>query len=202
MSGFRRAGRSKHSRRAISCLPVSDDAGTYRASGWTYISLPFCIPYSCNLSAFLHASCVHLLTYKATLCYLGVLVWCCFCVAYTRERNVRVANWSSLTNFIEPPGTTILCHCPAAAFVTSLAGIDTAVVFKADSAGTIAVMTNFGGGQRGEELKERLARSKIFRRLFTPPSSVGCNAHSSPFPPPTCLPLLLRELTLYKSSDE
>eukprot|EP01043_Picozoa_sp_COSAG02_P018202 COSAG02_NODE_843_length_16599_cov_6.528485_16_plen_412_part_00 len=81
-----------------------------------------------------------------------------------------VTNWSSLTHFIQPAGTTIVCHCAAKQFVASLAGIDMAVVFKGDSDGTLVMMSNFTKGKRGRELKERIEGSKIFQRLFKPPS--------------------------------
>ena len=47
--------------------------------------------------------------------------------------------------------------------------MDVVVVFKADSDGTLAMMSNFTKGKRGQELKERIKGSKIFQRLFKPP---------------------------------
>ena len=80
---------------------------------------------------------------------------------------VVVTNWASLTHLIEPPATRVVCHCPTTAFVTGLAGIDMAVVFKADNKGTLALLTNHLVGARGTEIAPRVGASKIFKRLVS-----------------------------------
>lgn len=79
-----------------------------------------------------------------------------------------VSNWASLTYFIEPPGTSVVGHCPTYSFVTDFAGFDIAIIFKMDSTGTLGVLANNFAGKRGEEIKESIAKSKIFKRLFVP----------------------------------
>jgi len=85
-----------------------------------------------------------------------------------------VTNWTSLTRFIQPSGTTLLGHCCTKGFVAGFAGLDVAVVFKGDAEGTLFYIDNFTVGKRGEELKERIQTSDIFNKLFkvepVPPS--------------------------------
>ena len=84
-----------------------------------------------------------------------------------------VTNWSSLTRFIEPMGCTVECHCAGAAFVTGLLGIDMYVVFKADSSGALALLTNTIDAKRGRELKEHFDSSALFKRLFPAPTQLA-----------------------------
>mmetsp|Transcript_12499 Transcript_12499/g.24325 ORF Transcript_12499/g.24325 Transcript_12499/m.24325 type:complete len:435 (-) Transcript_12499:240-1544(-) len=79
---------------------------------------------------------------------------------------LAVTNWASLTHFIEPAGTCVVAHCAPSNYVTDVAGFDLAVIFKADSKGTLAVLSNHLAGKRGEELREQMSRSEIFSRLF------------------------------------
>ncbi|EOD22876.1 hypothetical protein EMIHUDRAFT_195294 [Emiliania huxleyi CCMP1516] len=81
-----------------------------------------------------------------------------------------VTNWSNLTYMITPPNTRVCCHCPSAAFVTCVAGIDVSVIFKADKEDTLLVLCNHLVGTRGSQIAQRVRDSKIFRRLVKLPT--------------------------------
>merc|ERR1711907_763709 len=83
-----------------------------------------------------------------------------------------------LTSFIEPVGCKVECHCAGAAFVTDLSGLDMYVVFKADSSGTLALLTSCVDGKRGAELEKNFNTATLFNRLFPPAPGPG------PYPGP------------------
>jgi hypothetical protein len=80
-----------------------------------------------------------------------------------------ISNWASLTHILQPKGAQVICHCPAKDYVEKTLGIDIAFVFQADLQGTLIFISNFTVGKRGEELKDKIDKSKLFKRLFIPP---------------------------------
>ena len=86
--------------------------------------------------------------------------------AWKQSNIVAQTNWSSLQLFLEPEGTSVVAHLPFGSFVKSVAGFDIAIIFAADTKGTLAVMNNFCTGKRGEEMQDTIAQSQLFSRLF------------------------------------
>lgn len=90
--------------------------------------------------------------------------------AWLKCELTLITNWSTLTNFVEPPDTKVVCHCAPCGFVEGLPALDLGIIFKADNEGTICMIENWTAGKRGRELDKQIQTSKIFKRLFTPPS--------------------------------
>jgi len=75
-------------------------------------------------------------------------------------------NWASLTAYLEPPQTSVICHCCTSNFVRAIHGIDMTVVYQAHKDGTLGLCSNLLEGMRGDEVAERYSRSTIFQHLF------------------------------------
>lgn len=73
--------------------------------------------------------------------------------------TVLVTNLASLTHFIEPEGTHILGHLGLSRMFTHVR--DWTSIWKVDSKGTLAVVSNHVAGKR-----ERISNSRIFQHLF------------------------------------
>lgn len=80
-----------------------------------------------------------------------------------------ISNWASLTHILQPEGCDVICHCPAKEYVEMTLGMDIAFVFQADLKGTLIFISNFTAGKRGNELKEKIDKSKLFKKMFTAP---------------------------------
>ena len=75
-----------------------------------------------------------------------------------------ITNSCSLTRFVVPKNTSLLAHAPASSFVKSMP-VDTCVVFKEDTQGTIAINHNIRTDT--ESFKELHNNSLLFKNIIS-----------------------------------